>query len=93
MSPRDLSGAGAVVVAAGAAPDLTAGGVDLWVPAPAGPARTHQQADLVTTGNDPHVIDGEVTGSWFPRPMLPMLAGSAAMLAVGLAALVREVVR
>ena len=42
---------------------------------------------------DPRVIDGEVTGSWFPRPMLPMLAGSAAMFALGLAALVQEAIR
>ena len=42
---------------------------------------------------NPRVIDGEVTGSWVVRPMLPMLASSGVLFALGVAALVQEAVR
>ena len=42
---------------------------------------------------NPRVIDGEVTDSWFPRPMLPMLVSSGALFAMGLAALIQEATR
>lgn len=42
---------------------------------------------------NPRVIDGEVTGSWFVRPMLPMLASSGVLFALGVAALIQEAVR
>jgi hypothetical protein len=48
---------------------------------------------VVGPDRNPRVIDGEVTGSWIPRPILPILAGSGALLAMGLAALVQEAIR
>lgn len=47
----------------------------------------------VEHARNPRVIDGEVTGSWFVRPMLPMLAGSGALFALSVAALVQEALR
>ena len=80
-----------------AAPD--AGGQATRLAAPHRPGRPTPHAAIgarptaVEQVRNPRVIDGEVTGSWFPRPMLPMLAGSAAMFALGLAALVQEAIR
>jgi hypothetical protein len=50
-------------------------------------------AELAELRRNPRVIDGEVTGSWFPRPFWPILTASAAMLAIGVAGLVQEVLR
>lgn len=50
-------------------------------------------AELAELRRNPRVIDGEVAGSWFPRPIWPVLATSGALLALGVARLIQEVVR
>lgn len=50
-------------------------------------------AELAQLRRNPLVIDGVVTGSWFPRPIWPALLGSGALLALGVAAVVQEVTR
>lgn len=93
MSRLELTGTGPAAGSAVAAP-TAAGGAGLWVLPPAGLARPHQGVDHVsTTGTYPRVIDGEVTDSWLVRPILPILVSSAAMFALGLAALIQEAVR
>jgi hypothetical protein len=50
-------------------------------------------AELEELLRSPRVIDGEVTGSWFPRPIWPTVVGSGALLALGLVSVVQEVLR
>lgn len=56
-------------------------------------ARTEVARPAAAPAGDPRVIDGEVTGSWFPRPMLPMLVSSGVLFALSVAALVQEALR
>lgn len=50
-------------------------------------------AELAELRRNPLIIDGEVTGSWFPRPIWPALTASAVMLALGVGRVIVEVVR
>ena len=93
MSLPELTGAGRTGLAAlSPAPSLPLAqpgtGARLTPPAT-------QVARRTATGPayDPRVIDGEVTGSWFVRPIVPILAGSGALFALGVAALVQEALR
>ncbi len=49
--------------------------------------------ELAELPRNPRVIDGEVTGSWYPRPIWPALTASGVMLAMGLASIAQEVAR
>jgi hypothetical protein len=64
---------------------------------PHAPIRANERviaaADLAELRRNPRVIDGEVTGSWFPRPMWPALTTSSVLLAIGVVSLLQEVVR
>jgi hypothetical protein len=60
---------------------------------PAPNERIVARAELEELRRNPPVIDGEVTGSWFPRPIWPALTASGALLALGLASLAQEALR
>lgn len=65
--------------------------------APHAPVQANERvaaaAELAELRRNPRVIDGEVTGSWFPRPIWPALATSGFLLALGLASVTQEVIR
>jgi hypothetical protein len=66
---------------------------DLTVVSHSPSVRVIAAAELAEQRRNPRVIDGEVTGSRYPRPIWPALVSSAVMAGIAAASIVQEVAR